>query len=247
MGSKEMIDINTVLASILLEGAEQFGMRLGEKQLDHFNKYMELLKQWNEKINLTAIEDDKDIIVKHFVDSLSILPHIPGSTASMIDIGTGAGFPGLPLKIASPHIEVTLLDSLDKRVKFLREVIDTLRLSQITAMHGRAEDFGVKPDFREKFELAAARAVASLPVLLEYCLPFVKTGGVFIAMKGSSTEEIGQSKKALDVLGGEIESVREFVLPSTDIKRNILAVRKLRQTPTKYPRKAGKPSKEPLI
>jgi 16S rRNA (guanine527-N7)-methyltransferase len=209
-------------------------------------EYKRILLDWNEKMNLTAIQDDKEVILKHFVDSLSIVPFLHG-ISSLVDVGTGAGFPGIPLKIAIPGLDVTLLDSLEKRIGFLDTVISELSLKGITAVHMRAEDAGVSPRFRDKFDAATARAVASLPVLLEYCLPLVRTGGIFIAMKGSSAEEVSISGKALDILGGKIEEVKEFTLPDTDIKRCIIIVRKLRQSPTKYPRKAGKPSKEPLV
>ncbi len=241
------------LKKLLSEGAKHYGKELTEQQIDQFNTYMELLKEWNQKINLTAIEEDREIIIKHFIDSLSILPYIKNGRLKLVDIGTGAGFPGIPLKISNPFLEVTLLDSLDKRVKFLNEVISSAKITgqpdlpEIKAVHGRAEDFGVNPGYREKYDIAVARAVANLPVLLEYCLPFVKIGGFFIAMKGSNTEEIENSTKALDILGGKIEKVVKMELPSTDIERNIVIIKKFRQTPTKYPRKAGKPAKEPLI
>lgn len=235
------------LQELLKKGTSTFGYELPESQIEQLLRYKDILKEWNEKMNLTAIEEDRDIIIKHYIDSLSILPYMENKKLSVIDIGTGAGFPGIPLKIAFDHLEVTLLDSLEKRVKFLNEVINDLKLKKINAAHGRAEDFGVKPEFREKYDIAVARAVAALPVLLEYCLPFVKTGGLFIAMKGSNTEEIENAAKALEILGGKIEGIKEFTLPFSDIKRNVILVKKLRQTPTKYPRKAGKPSKEPLI
>jgi len=235
------------LTSILVEGAGEFGLNLENSQVDAFMKYMDMLKEWNKKINLTAIEEDKEIIIKHFLDSLSIIPYLANENKNLIDVGTGAGFPGIPVKICKGEVEVTLLDSLDKRIKFLNEVVNNLELKGIGAVHGRAEDFGQNPQYREKFDCAVARAVANLPVLLEYCLPFVKTGGLFIAMKGSNTEEVDMSSKALDILGGEIENIYTLTLPFSDIKRNIITVRKLRQTPTKYPRKAGKPLKVPLV
>lgn len=235
------------LNELLKKGVLEFGYELGDIQTEKLLKYKDLLMEWNEKINLTAIEDDRDIIIKHYIDSLSILPFLQDKDLKFIDIGTGGGFPGIPVKIAYENLKITLLDSLDKRIKFLNEVITQLGLKGITAVHGRAEEFGVKADYREKFDIAVARAVASLPVLLEYCLPFVKVGGIFIAMKGSSTEEIQNSQKALDILGGKIEEVKEFTLPFSDMKRNVVIVKKLRHIPTKYPRKAGKPSKEPLI
>lgn len=232
---------------MLREGAAAFSGELDDLKLRKLFKYKDLLMEWNQKINLTAIEDDRDIIIKHFIDSFSILPYLKQPGIRLVDVGTGAGFPGLPVKVMLEALEVVLLDSLAKRVGFLDTVISELALEKIRAVHGRAEDFGVKPDYREKFDVSTARAVAGLPVLLEYCLPFLKTGGIFIAMKGSSTEEVENSRKALEILGGKIEEVRELTLPFSDIKRNIIIVKKYRQTPTKYPRKAGKPLKEPLI
>lgn len=232
--------------ALLIEGMEHYGAEPGSQIIEKFLKYKDLLKEWNEKINLTAIEDDRDIVIKHFIDSVSVLPFLK-DCKSMIDIGTGAGFPGIPVKIILGHIDVVLLDSLKKRINFLDTVINEMSLKGICALHGRAEDFGNDRRYREFFDVAVARAVASLPVLLEYCMPFVKTGGIFIAMKGSSIEEVNLSKKALSILGGELEKVEQFTLPFDDIKRSIIVVRKLRQTPTKYPRKAGKPLKEPLI
>lgn len=238
--------MSTELEMCLKNGAAAFGAELDDDMLRQLFRYKGLLLEWNEKMNLTAITDDKEIILKHFVDSLSIVPYIK-EAGSLIDVGTGAGFPGIPLKIVLPSLDTVLLDSLEKRVGFLGTAISELGLEGIKAVHMRAEDAGKSAEFRERFNAAAARAVASMPVLLEYCLPFVRTGGVFIAMKGSSTEEISMSEKALEILGGKIEEVKEFTLPDTDIKRSIVIVRKLRQTPTKYPRKAGKPSKEPLV
>ncbi len=235
------------LKELLLDGAREFGVSLEDHQYNNLIKYKNLLKEWNEKINLTAIEEDREVIIKHFIDSLSILPYLKNENYKIIDIGTGAGFPGIPLKIAYSNVDVTLFDSLEKRTKFLNIVINDLGLQGIRTIHGRAEEFGIKQEFREKYDIAVARAVANLPVLLEYCLPFVKLGGSFIAMKGSNTEEIGLAKKALSILGGEIEEVNEITLPFSDIKRNVILVKKLRHTPTKYPRKAGKPSKEPLL
>ncbi len=235
------------LSELLEKGALHYGKTLTSQQIEQFTKYMELLKDWNKKINLTAIEDDREIIIKHFSDSLSILPYVQDKEQKLIDVGTGAGFPGIPIKIANKNIEVTLLDSLEKRVKFLNEVINSVNISKIKAVHGRAEDMGISTIHREKYDIAVARAVANLPVLLEYCLPFVKINGIFIAMKGSNTEEFDNCGKALDILGGKIEKIEKMELPFSNIERNVVVVRKFRQTPTKYPRKAGKPVKEPLI
>lgn len=231
---------------VLKNGASELRIELSENNLQKFYKYKEILKEWNNKINLTAILDDCDIATKHFIDSLSIESYIKNDKVSLIDVGTGAGFPAIPIKILKYNIDVVLLDSLEKRIKFLDAVIDGLELSNIKAIHGRAEDVGMNNNYREKFDYAVARAVASLPVLLEYCLPFVKKDGLFIAMKGSNVDEINNSKNALKILGGEIIEVKEFSLPNSDYKRNIILVRKLKNTPPKYPRKAGKPSKMPL-
>lgn len=232
---------------VLKEGAAAYSAVIDEIKLQKLFRYKDMLLEWNQKINLTAIEDERDIVIKHFIDSFSILPYLNRPDLGLIDIGTGAGFPGIPVKIANDALEVVLLDSLAKRVGFLNTVIKEIGLNKINALHGRAEDLGVNSNYREKFDVSVARAVAGLPVLLEYCLPFVKAGGIFIAMKGSNTEEIEGSKKALEVLGGKIEEIKELTLPFSEMKRNLVIVRKFRQTPTKYPRKAGKPLKEPLV
>ena len=234
------------LIDLLAEGAGKFGVSLDGPRISALIKYKDMLLEWNEKINLTAITEERDFIIRHFIDSLSIAPYLENA-GSIIDVGTGAGFPGIPLKIARPAPEVVLLDSLEKRVAFLNCAIEALKLTGVSAVHLRVEDAGRSSQYREKFDAAVARAVASLPVLLEYCLPLVRTGGVFIAMKGSAAEEIEYSRKALETLGGKIENIHEIILPGSDIKRNIIIVKKLRQISTKYPRKAGKPTKEPLI
>jgi len=231
---------------ILRDGARELGIEPDEKAISALMEYKRILLEWNQKMNLTAIEDEREFIIKHFIDSLTILPYL-SSVENIIDVGTGAGFPGLPLKIVMPSLQVTLMDSLDKRVGFLNTVISELELTGITAIHSRAEDAGVLPEHREKYDAATARAVASLPVLLEYCLPFVRTGGIFIAMKGNASDEISASSKALDLLGGRIEKIENLTLPGSDISRTIIIIKKFRQTPTKYPRKAGKPTKNPLI
>ncbi|MBQ9298145.1 MAG: 16S rRNA (guanine(527)-N(7))-methyltransferase RsmG [Clostridia bacterium] len=227
---------------ILKNGLTQ--TKLLEEQYEQFYEYMNLLIEWNEKINLTAITEPKNIINKHFIDSLTILPYLKENN-KIIDVGTGAGFPGLPIKIANPSLDITLLDSLNKRINFLEEVISKLQLQNIKAVHGRAEEYA--KDNREIYDIAVSRAVAELPVLLEYLLPFVKVGGKCICMKGpKAMEEIEKSKKALDVLGGKIEKIENIQI-NGEMDRNIIIISKIKPTPTKYPRKAGKPSKEPII
>lgn len=232
---------------LLKEGAKEYSILLSNAQIDKFSQYARLLAEWNEKINLTAITDPEGIVIKHFLDSLSIAELIPDETKTLIDVGTGAGFPGIPLKVIRDNLKVTLLDSLDKRVKFLNEICSNLMLKDIVSVHGRAEDFGVDKKYRERFDFVTARAVANLPVLLEYCLPFVSIGGMFIAMKGpDAKEELKESQKALDILGGEIEDVKIFTLPNSDIERYLILIKKCRHTPTNYPRKSGKPTKQPI-
>ena len=232
---------------LLKEGAKEYSISLSSMQIDKFSQYARLLAEWNEKINLTAITDPEGVVIKHFLDSLSIAQFIPDETKTLIDVGTGAGFPGIPLKIVKENLKVTLLDSLDKRVRFLNEISNNLILKDIVSVHGRAEDFGVDKKYRERFDFVTARAVANLPVLLEYCLPFVNIGGMFIAMKGpDAKEELKESHKALDILGGEIEDVKFFTLPNSDIERYVILIKKCRHTPTNYPRKSGKPTKQPI-
>lgn len=238
--------VHRPVEELLKAGAHQLGIDLGDENISSLLKYKRILLEWNEKMNLTAIEAEREFITKHFVDSLSILPFLKG-IKNIVDVGTGAGFPGIPLKIVQPSLQVILMDSLEKRVGFLKAVISELNLIGITAIHTRAEDAGASPVHREKYDAVVARAVASLPVLLEYCLPLVKTGGIFIAMKGSSADEIKISSRALDLLGGRIEQVQDLILPDSDMNRSVIIVKKLRQTPLKYPRRSGKPSKEPLI
>lgn len=219
---------------------------LTEKMGQQFEDYMKMLLEWNEKINLTAITEEDDIILKHFVDSLTISKYIKEGK-SVVDMGTGAGFPGVPLKIAREDLKVTLVDSLNKRLIFLQEVIQKLKLEQIETLHFRAEEFGQNKKYRETFDIATSRAVANLSTLVEYLLPLVKVGGICICMKGSEVkDELEDSKKAIQILGGEIEEIHEFTLPESDIKRNIIIIRKKSSTPNKYPRKPGTPAKEPI-
>lgn len=225
---------------------EKLDICLNEKQLEQFFMYKDLLITWNEKMNLTAIKDEDEIITKHFIDSLTIANKI-GKEDKVIDIGTGAGFPGIPLKIFKEDISVTLLDSLNKRISFLQEVINKLELKDICAIHGRAEEIARNEKYREKYDVATSRAVAPIHTLLEYMLPYVKVGGKCICMKGPNLEEENKDlENCLSILGGKIEKIEEIVLPETDIRRNIMIINKIKSTPKKYPRNPGIPTKKPL-
>ena len=233
---------------ILTEGCKDFGISLTEKQTEQFLEHYKLLIEWNEVMNLTAITEFEEVLSKHFVDSCAL-----GKAVSMegekrlLDVGTGAGFPGIPLKIAFPEVEVVLLDSLNKRVKFLNEVIGQLGLSKITAVHGRAEDFARQKEYREQFDLVVSRAVANLSSLSEYCLPYVKVGGRFVSYKsGKLNEELAAAQKAIHVLGGEAKEPVYFQLTGTEDERSFVCIEKGKATPKKYPRKAGTPAKEPI-
>lgn len=232
----------------LTTGCEKIGISLTEEQLNQFIKYYELLVEWNSFMNLTAITEFDEVVTKHFVDSISLIKAVDlNKPLSVIDIGTGAGFPGIPLKIAFPELKITLLDSLNKRIKFLDEVISQLGLKEIEAIHGRAEDAAKSADLRENFDLCVSRAVANLSTLSEYCLPFVKVGGIFVSYKSEKiTEEMKMAEKAISVLGGEYLNQVEFTLPDSDIYRNLFMIEKKKVSPKKYPRKAGLPSKEPI-
>ncbi len=227
--------------------AKEIDIGFNEEQIEKFYKYMQLLLEWNEKINLTAITDPKEIILKHFIDSLTILKYIKKG-AKVIDVGTGAGFPGIPLKILRDDINLTLLDSLNKRINFLKLVIDELKLKNVDTIHGRAEEIGKNKRYRESFDISFSRAVANLSTLSEYLIPLVKIGGISISMKGSEIkEEIEKSKKAITLLGGNINKIDFFELPQSDIKRNLIIIEKEKSTPAKFPRKPGLPSKEPIL
>lgn len=224
------------------------GIDLSNEQAEQFYLYYELLVEWNSFMNLTAITEFEEVVQKHFVDSLSIIQvHDLQNVHNLIDVGTGAGFPGLPLKIAFPFIHVTLLDSLNKRIQFLEEVIKKTGLTGIEAIHGRAEDYAKPGQLRESFDLCVSRAVANLSVLSEYCLPYVKVGGMFIPYKsGEISDELQAAKSAVFLLGGKVEECRSFELPDSDIHRSLLLIRKVNGCPKKYPRKSGLPSKSPL-
>lgn len=231
----------------LSKGAAELGIDLQDKHLQRFSLYGDFLIEYNEKVNLTALTDEEEVMEKHFIDSLSVLQMINlRPSMSVIDIGTGAGFPGVPLLIMEPNLQLTLLDSLRKRLDFLHELLTRLELTA-TLVHQRAEDGAHNALYRERYDLAVARAVAPLPVLLEYCLPYVRTGGRFVAMKGPSlTEELADSQKALQVLGGKAERDCCFLLPYSEQERRLLSVKKIRQTPIKYPRGAGSVKNKPL-
>ena len=228
----------------LREKMLEINIKITEEQIKQFYIYMKLLLEWNERVNLTAITDPNDIILKHFVDCATILKYIKGT---VLDMGSGAGFPGIPLKILNQNIEVKLVDSLNKRVNFLKIVIDELNLSNIEAIHSRAEELGKNKNYREKFDIVVSRAVAHTNILAEYTIPFCKVGGKCIFMKGSNIkEEIETSKRAITILGGEIERIEELFLEEKNNNRNIVVIKKLNDTPIKYPRKPGTPVKEPI-
>lgn len=229
--------------------AKQLNIHLSEKQLEQFQMYYEMLVEKNKVMNLTAITEYDEVINKHFMDSILLgeITDLSGNL-NLVDVGTGAGFPGIPLKIAFPELKVILLDSLNKRVKFLNEVIEALELTGIEAIHARAEEGGQNPALREQFDLCVSRAVANLSTLSEYCLPFVKKSGYFISYKSSQIqEELEQSGKAVKILGGKLQEVKSVCLPETDIVRQFVVIQKVGQTPKGYPRKAGTASKNPIL
>lgn len=238
-------------ADFLKRSFENCGLPLTDRQTEQFLRYARLLTEWNRVMNLTAITDQEEIVRKHFVDSCIPLafPAFSGSFegGKMLDVGTGAGFPGIPLKILRPELSVTLMDSLDKRIRFLGAVTEELGLSGVTLVHGRAEELGRKPGFREQFSVVVSRAVASLPVLLEYALPFTAPGGLFLAYKGAdSDEEVRKARRAAVLLGGSAAKSEVFVLPESDYGRSLIAYRKIRSTPPRYPRGGGAIRKKPL-
>ena len=233
---------------MLKDRLEALDIVLDQEQINQFDEYYEILVEWNKVMNLTGITEYQEVVEKHFLDSLSIVKVMDMDQAErVIDIGTGAGFPGIPLKIAFPKLDIVLLDSLNKRIRFLDHVIEELGLEGIRTIHGRAEDFARDGKYRERFDLCVSRAVANLSSLSEYCLPYVKVGGRFVSYKsGDIEEEVNDASKAIALLGGKKERIEKFQLPDTDIQRSFVVIRKTKNTQKRYPRKAGMPTKEPL-
>ncbi len=236
------------MSKLFEEKLSAIGITLDEKQKQQFYEFYEILVEWNKVMNLTGITEYEEVNEKHFVDSLSIIKAVDlTKVETVIDVGTGAGFPGIPLKIAFPHLNIVLLDSLNKRIKFLDAVIEKLGLVEIRTIHGRAEDYAKQAEYREQFDLCVSRAVANLATLSEYCLPYVKVGGMFVPYKsGEIDEEVSAAKKATHILGGKLQDVMKFQLPGTEIGRSFVKIEKVQNTSKKYPRKAGLPAKEPL-
>lgn len=233
--------------NVLENAFAEFNIELTDLQKQQFIDYYELLIDKNKVMNLTAITEFNEVVKKHFIDSLSLIKVYNPMNQKVLDLGTGAGFPGIPLKIVFPELDILLVDSLNKRLIFLDEVIQKLNLKKITTLHARAEDLGNNSLYREQFDLCVSRAVAKLSLLSEYCLPFVKKGGYFISYKsGNIIEELDDSKRALKILGAKLEQVEKFILPDTDIERSLVKIRKTVITPKNYPRSVGKPSKDPL-
>ena len=230
------------LETLLIESAENFGINITNKQVRQFMLYKDILLETNKKFNLTAITDDREVILKHFIDCLSVLKFYDFTLVrNIIDIGSGAGFPGIPLKIIFPRLQVTIIDSLNKRINFLKDVVSELNLLDVTCIHERAEILGCNQDYREKFDICTSRAVAYLPILSEYCLPFVKPNGYFLAMKGPNNiqEEIDNSLDIINLLGGFFEKIENYVIPHTNISHNIIFIKKNNITPKRYPRKTS--------
>jgi len=234
--------------NVLQQGLQELNIPITEEKLRQFGVLKNLLIEWNEKINLTAITESEEVDIKHFVDSATCLATgFIKDGASVIDVGTGAGFPGVPIKILNESLNITLLDSLNKRIKYLEDVVNKLGLKNVKLVHSRAEDGGMNKLYREKYDIALSRAVAAMNVLCEYCLPFVKVGGYFVCQKGPAyKEELENATKAIETLGGRLKEVKSYKLPNRDITHYIIIIEKVKETPTKYPRKAGKPASEPI-
>lgn len=226
---------------------DYFEINITEKQISQLYNYMNLLIEWNEKMNLTAIVEPDEIIIKHFIDSLTINKFL-NKNSNLLDVGTGAGFPGIPLKIIRDDMSIKLMDSLNKRIIFLEEVIKRLKLENITAIHSRAEELGNNKEYRQNFDYITSRAVAPLNYLVEYMIPFAKNNGKCICMKGSNIEEeLKEAQTAIIKLGGKIDKIEKILIPETNIERNIIIIKKIKDTPKQYPRKPGIPKKQPII
>lgn len=243
--------MDKIFVDKMLTGTEKLGITLSDHQIAQFYQYYEMLTEWNKVMNLTAITELNEVVSKHFIDSLALVKAADLSkyfAPRVIDVGTGAGFPGVPLKIAFPELRVTLLDSLNKRILFLNEVIGKLGLEHVKTIHGRAEDFGHDLAYREQYDYCVSRAVANTATLSEYCIPFLKIGGFFIPYKsGKIDEELKQGEKAIKVMGGKIVDVVRFQLSDADADRSLIVIKKLEKTGKKYPRKAGMPSRSPIV
>lgn len=235
--------------ALLQDCCQQMQVNLTEDMAEKFMTYMDIMLKWNETVNLTAIREEREVVLRHFADCLSIVPYLTVTEdTTIIDVGTGAGFPGLPVKIVYPEVGMTLLDSLQKRITFLEEATKKLSLTQVDCVHARAEDGGKNPLYREQFDYCVSRAVANLAVLAEYCLPFVKVGGALVALKGPEiTEELANAAGALEKLGGKVSKVVEITIPHTDLVHTLVFIEKVASTPMVYPRKAGKVGKKPLV
>lgn len=233
---------------LMKNACSNINLDFNKDMYDKFIKYKDLIKEWNDNVNLTAITEDEEIIKKHFLDCIKIFTFEPlKEMKKIIDVGTGAGFPGIPMMILKPDINMTLLDSLNKRLNFLNEVKSDLKLDNISTLHGRAEDYGKDKKYREQYDAAVSRAVANLAVLSEYCIPYVKVDGYFVALKGPSVEdEINDGKNAIKKLGGKIEDIIEVHIEDSNLKHNLVVIRKIMSTPNEYPRKAGTASKKPI-
>ncbi|KOA20302.1 ribosomal RNA small subunit methyltransferase G [Clostridium homopropionicum DSM 5847] len=240
---------NNKYYDLLNSAVNDVGLEFDENKYNQFMQYMSLLKSWNEKVNLTAIIDDLEIVKKHFIDSIKIFKFEPLKDAvKVIDVGTGGGFPGIPMKIVKPELEMVLLDSLKKRINVLESISENIGIKGVTTIHGRAEEYGANPKFREKFDIVVSRAVANLAVLSEFCLPYAKVGGYFVALKGPSVEsEVSESKRAINELGGKLIDLIEVQIENSDLKHNLVIIKKMKNTPKQYPRKAGIVSKKPLL
>lgn len=233
---------------LLIKGLEDLGLEVSDQQIEQLNTFYDLLVEWNKNMNLTGITEYEEVVVKHFLDSVNMIQVFDLKTVTtVIDVGTGAGFPGLPLKIVFPHLDIVLLDALNKRVQFMNHVIDAIGLTDVEAVHERAEILAQVEGYRENFDLCVSRAVSNLATLSEYCIPFVKKEGYFISYKSiQSDDEIDEAANALEILGGVKEQIIDKAIINTELDRRYVIIHKIENTPAKYPRKAGKPSKKPL-